>query len=145
MSRLEELIQELCPDGVKVSELKSVATIERGKRVVKKDLKAEGIYPVFQNCLTPMGYYDTFNFSKSTPFVIVGGAAGEIGFSDIDFWAADDCVCITGDSTMLNKYIFYFLTSKSDFIKANVRKASIPRLPRTVLEGLQIPVPPLPV
>lgn len=145
MSNLEQLIQELCPVGVRVSELKSVATIERGKRVVKKDLKAEGTYPVFQNCLTPMGYYDSFNFSRDTPFIIVGGAAGEIGFSNVDFWAADDCVCISGNSTMLNKYIFYFLTSRSDFIKTNVRKASIPRLSRAVIESLKIPVPPLPI
>ena len=39
-----------------------------------------------------------------------------------------------------NKYIYYFLLTKQDFIYSNVRKASIPRLSRTVIENLQIPI-----
>ena len=44
---------------------------------------------------------------------------------------------------MINKYIYYYLLTKQEFIRANVRKASIPRLSRTVIERIQIPVIPL--
>ena len=37
-------------------------------------------------------------------------------------------------------HIYYFLTTKQNFIRSNVRKASIPRLSRTVIENLQIPL-----
>ena len=33
--------------------------------------------------------------------------------------------------------------TKSTYIKSNVRKASIPRLSRTVIENIEIPVPPI--
>ena len=40
MSRLEELIQQLCPDGVEYKELGEVATVSRGgnfqKRIMSK-------------------------------------------------------------------------------------------------------------
>ena len=56
MSRLDELIQELCPNGVEYKKLSKVTKIERGKRVVKKQLSQDSGFPVFQNSLTPMGY-----------------------------------------------------------------------------------------
>lgn len=85
MSKLEKLIKELCPDGVEYYELAQVVSPNRGVRVIKSQLKSEGKYPVFQNCLTPMGYYDSCNFPAGTSFIIVGGAAAEIGYSDVDF------------------------------------------------------------
>lgn len=43
MSRLEELIQELCPDGVPYKKLGEIATISRGGNLQKKDFRAEGV------------------------------------------------------------------------------------------------------
>ena len=54
MNRLKELIDKLCPTGVKFIQLSDVVTVKRGVRVVKKQLSPVGKYPVFQNCLTPM-------------------------------------------------------------------------------------------
>ena len=39
MSRLDELIQELCPNGVEYKKLSKVTKIERGKRVVKSSYR----------------------------------------------------------------------------------------------------------
>ena len=47
MSRLDELIQELCPNGVEYKKLSEVATIERGRRVVKEQLSQNSGFPVF--------------------------------------------------------------------------------------------------
>ena len=44
MSRLDELIKELCPDGVEYKELKEVLTIKNGKDYKGLD---EGEYPVY--------------------------------------------------------------------------------------------------
>ena len=43
MSRLEELIKELCPDGVEYKNLGDIATISRGGNLQKKDFTESGI------------------------------------------------------------------------------------------------------
>lgn len=145
MSRLEELIQELCPNGVAYKTLGEVLEIQRGKRVVKRDLLPDGKYPVYQNSLTPLGYYEKANVSSNTTFVIVAGAAGEIGFSLSEFWAADDCFALICPENILNRYVYHFILGQQAKLKAKVRKASIPRLSRLAIEQLQISVPPLEV
>lgn len=54
-------------------------------------------------------------------------------------WAADDYLVFSNLKAVINKYIYYFLMTKQDFIRSNVRKASIPRLSRIVIENLKIP------
>ncbi len=144
MSRLDELLTEHCSDGVQYKPLSEVCTIERGKRVTKSMLSDEGPFPVYQNCLTPMGFYESSNCPAYTPIVIVGGAAGDVGYVDVDFWAADDCVYLIG-TDVLNRYVYHVLLNNIAFIKSNVRRASIPRLPRSVIENMMIPVPPIEV
>lgn len=147
MSKINELIQTLCPDGVEYKKLGEVAEVCRGKRVVRRELSESDKdgYPVYQNSLTAMGYYAETNYPAYTTFIIGAGAAGEIGFSSTDFWAADDCFPIVCSSELIDKYAFYVLMNKKDFIATKVRKASIPRLAREHVEDLQIPVPPLSV
>ena len=38
MSKIEELIQQLCPDGVEFRELGEICEVLRGKRLTKKEL-----------------------------------------------------------------------------------------------------------
>ena len=122
--------------------LVDVANISRGVRVVKKQLNPNGKYPVYQNSLAPMGYYDKSNCPPGTTYVISAGAAGEIGFCKTYFWAADDCLIFSDLKGLQNRYIYYYLCTIQDYIKSNVRKASIPRLSRTVIENIQIPIIP---
>ena len=145
MSRLEELIQELCPDGVEYKKISDVSAVERGVRVIRKNLSTDEGYPVYQNSLAPLGYHTQFNRSGRTVFIISAGAAGDVGFSDVDFWAADDCLYICETEELDQRYLYHVFLSKQNIIYGNVRKASIPRLARSVIEGLEVPVPPLEV
>lgn len=145
MKNLETLIQELCPDGVEFVKLGGVCEIKRGIRVVKKDLQETGKIPVYQNSLVPLGYKDEFNYPSNVAFVISAGAAGDVGYSEVPFWAADDCLTITCPSNIENKYVYYFLKNYEYKIKSKVRKASIPRLSRKVVDDLEIPLPPIEV
>lgn len=145
MSKLEKLIQQYCPDGVEYLRLDKVANVCRGTRVVKSQLSDTG-YPVYQNCLTPMGYFERSNCNAGTTFVICGGAAGNVGYTDVDCWAADDCEFIIGSNQVINnRYIYYYLMTKQNYLLSKVRKASIPRLSPNIIKDLEIPVPPLPV
>ena len=111
--------------------------------MVKSQLTEEGNYPVFQNSMTPLGYYDNSNYLADTAFVISAGAAGEVGYSYKDFWAADDCLCFTCSNKLLSRYLYYALLCKQEYLFSRVRKASVPRLSRTVVEQLKIPLPSL--
>ena len=128
-------------EGVEMKTLKDVCKLERGIRVVKKDLQENGVIPVYQNSLTPLGFYERSNFPANTSFVICAGAAGEIGFSDIPFWAADDCTCMVCPLSINGKYIYHFLITKQHVLKSQVRKASVPRLSKDVIAKLPIPLP----
>lgn len=128
---------------VRWMKLGDIADIKRGIRVVKKQLITEGKYPVYQNSLEPMGYFNKYNCEAETTYVISAGAAGEIGFCNKKFWAADDCLIFIDTKNVNNKFIYYSLLVRKNILLANVRKASIPRLSRIVVENLIIPVPPL--
>ena len=145
MTKLEQLIEELCPNGVEYRKLSEVTTIERGRRVVKEQLSHDSGYPVFQNSLTPMGFHTDSNYPAETSYVIGAGAAGEIGYCKEDFWAADDCFPIVCGDSVINRYVYHFLLWQQPVLLSKVRKASIPRLSRSVIENIMIPVPPLPV
>lgn len=43
MSKLDELLRELCPDGVEYKKLGEIATISRGGNFQKKDFLTEGV------------------------------------------------------------------------------------------------------
>ncbi|NLA40851.1 MAG: restriction endonuclease subunit S, partial [Smithella sp.] len=115
----------------------------RGVRVVKSQLKENGEFPVFQNSLVPLGYHSSWNYPANSTFIIVAGAAGEIGFSKINFWAADDCFVIPDSINLNSRFVYYFLLTKQNYLFSRVRKASVPRLSRNFIENIKIPVPPL--
>ena len=129
----------------RIMPLKDVAEIERGTRVVRSQLTEAGLYPVFQNALTPMGYYDKANRLGNNTFLICAGAAGQIGYSDVDFWAADDCYTFKCCEKLENRYLFHVLKNSQHRIDAQVRRASIPRISREAVGNIRIPIPPLDV
>lgn len=143
MKKLGDLLAELCPNGVEYKALENVSEIKRGIRVVKSQLNQNEKYPVYQNSLTPLGFFEKTNAPANTTFIIVAGAAGEIGYSTCDFWAADDCFYFLPSAKLLGRYIYHFLLMKQEYLRSKVRKASIPRLSRSAIEKLEIPVPPL--
>ena len=123
--------------------VEDVVTVNRGKRVVRNQLVNGGLYPVFQNSMTPLGYYDEFNCFSDTTFIIAAGAAGEIGYSRTAFWAADDCYYFDCSEMLLSRYLYYIFKSEQQYITSRVRKASIPRLSRETMEKMMISIPPI--
>lgn len=92
-----------------------------------------------------MGYFERSNCNAGITFVICGGAAGNVGYTDVECWAADDCEFIIGGHQVINRYIYYYLMTKQNYLLSKVRKASIPRLSPSIIKDLEIPLPPLPV
>ncbi len=109
MTKLESLLQELCPDGVIYKPLNEAVKITRGKRLVRSQLQETGEYPVYQNSMKPLGYYEESNCTANHTFIIVAGAAGEIGYSTVDFWAADDCFYFQCPDDLNDRFLYYAL------------------------------------
>lgn len=128
------------PIRVKVGQ---VVNLQRGKRLVRKQLTTSGSVPVYQNSLAPLGYYTESNRVKNTSFVICAGAAGEIGYSAVDFWAADDVYTLETSDNISDKFMYYVLLSKQDRLKSQVRKASIPRLSKDAIDKVTFYLPSL--
>lgn len=144
MSRIDKLIERLCPDGVEYRSLGEVCELARGVRVIKKNLAEEGDIPVFQNALKPLGFNVESNRRGEMAFVICAGAAGQVGYSKVAFWAADDCYTV--ESALMNdRFLYHLLLNQQHKLLSQVRKASIPRLSRAAIEKLRIPVPPMEV
>jgi type I restriction enzyme, S subunit len=130
-------------DGVAMEwkPLGEVVKIQRGRRLVKSELEEFGNYAVFQNCMTPLGYYPESNVESDTTFIISAGAAGEIGYSSVDFWAADNVYYFLAPENLNSKFLYYFLLTQQTKILGQVRRASVPRLSKTAFEKIQIPIP----
>ncbi len=138
MSNLEKLLE-----GVEVEwkPLGEIANINRGRRLIKKQLEKTGKYAVYQNCMIPLGYHHESNVEAGTTFIICAGSAGEIGYSDVAFWAADDVYYFITKDDLQNKFLYYFLLTQQLKIHGQVRRSSVPRLSKTAFEKLQIPIP----
>ncbi len=146
MSRLDDLIQEYCPDGVEYKKIGDITKVLRGKRLTRKELTVDGRYPVFHGGLEPLGYYGMKNRDGDSVMIInVGASAGTIGFSESDFWSSDGCYCLEKTDSFLSKYIYYVLSVHEQFLISKVRHAGIPTLDASVIQNLKVPLPALPV
>ena len=45
MGKIEQLIKELCPNGVEYKRIVDICNVLRGKRLTKKELKTSGKFP----------------------------------------------------------------------------------------------------
>ena len=141
---LNKVTKEMEEDRrVRIEKLNDICDLKRGKRLVKSELQEEGEFPVYQNSIIPLGYYHESNFDSDKTFIISAGSAGEIIYSDREFWAADDVYVLMTKENISSKFLYYSLLSKQHVIKSKVRKASVPRLSKEDIEKLFIPLPSL--
>ena len=83
--------------------------IFRGKRLVRNQLSTlrNDNFPVYQNSLFPLGYYEKYNCAEESSFVIAAGNAGDIGYSKTAFWAADDCYYFEHNDIINQQFLWF--------------------------------------
>lgn len=145
LSKIDDLIQEYCPDGVEYLQLSECANIIRGKRVTKKDLIEDGSYPVISGGVKPLGYINKYNREPNTITIAQYGTAGYVNMIDTYFWANDVCYCIYPLNNINNKYLYYALMDKQELLYS-LRTDAIPScLHLDKLQSVRIPIPPIQV
>ncbi|WP_448822258.1 restriction endonuclease subunit S [Capnocytophaga sp.] len=139
---IERLLQG---DEVVWKPLGEVCKVLRGKRLTKKELSDEGIYPVFHGGLIPLGYYNSYNRKGNQTMVINTGSIGEVVWSGVDFWSSDGTFVVETNDVIEDKFLYYYLKTKEQYLKSQKREGGVPTIDRSVVEKLSIPLPPLSV
>ena len=166
MSRLDELIKELCPDGVVYKTLGEVATVIRGGNFQKKDFVENGkpcihygqMYTHFKNTTDKTLTFvseEVFNKSKQAqPNDIVMAVTSE-NVDDVCScvaWLGTENIAVSGHTAIIHhnqnpSYMSYYFHSEH-FYKQKVKLAhgtKVIEVTPDKLLGIEIPVPPLPV
>lgn len=142
MSKLQELIQKLCPNGVEYKKLgdKQVSIMQRGTSLTKNS-STEGTYPVISGGRIPAFYCDKFNREDET--ITVAGSGAGAGY--VQYWNEPIFVCdafsIKGCEGVSTKYLYYCLTNLQDKIYATKKGGGVPHVHISSIEDFLIPIP----
>lgn len=142
MSKLQELIQKFCPDGVVYRKLgnKCVSIMQRGTSLTKNN-SIEGIYPVISGGRIPAFYCDKFNREGET--ITVAGSGAGAGY--VQYWNEPIFVCdafsIKGCKEVSTKYLYYCLTNLQGKIYATKKGGGVPHVHISSIENFLIPIP----
>lgn len=158
MSNLEELIERLCPDGVKAVELGQVAHYAKNR--IDADAVTENTYVGVENLLQNKAG-KTVAVSVPTKGTVIAFNPNDILIGNIrpylkKIWLSDCAGGTNGDvlviqiderERLLPKYLFYVLSSDRFFLydMQNSKGAKMPRGNKAAILKYRIPVPPLPV
>ena len=166
MSKLDELIAELCPDGVEYKPLSEIATITRGGNLQKKDFTESGVPCIhYGQIYTKYGLFTdkTFTFvSEATALrqkkAVTGDIVMAVTSENIEdvckcvVWLGEEDVAVSGHTAIIHhnqdaKYLAYYFQSSMFF----VQKAKLAHGTKVIevtpdkLNGVIVPVPPLEV
>ena len=148
MSRLEELIEKLCPEGVEYKKIdnlikdKLIKTVTPSFKVKRNDYKSEGIIPIVSQEIEHIsGYYDIAdkNIEKNN-YVCFGDHSEHIKYIDFAFvQGADGLKIMTSDEQVLIAKYFYYCICNYYHRHNNYERHF------KYLTDTSIPVPPLEV
>lgn len=145
MSKVDDLIAKLCPNGVEYKTLGEVAVIGTGSRNTNEAIP-EGKYPFFVRSQQPL-LIDEFEFDEIS--IITAGDGVGVGkvfhFVNGKYALHQRAYRIHITSNHLNpKFIFYFIRNDfARYLATTSVHASVTSLRKPMFEKYPIPVPPL--
>ena len=149
MNRVEELIQQLCPNGVEWKKLGEVCDLIRGKVYSKDYLKNNpGDYPVYSSQTAnngELGRISTYDYDgEFLTWTTDGAYAGTIFHRKGRFSITNVCGLIKIQSGLLIiRFLYYWLSLKAkDYVYQGMGN---PKLMSNQMETIPIPIPPLPI
>ena len=149
MSKLDELIKKLCPNGVEYKELKDLCIISRGK-VISKDYIRDnpGNFPVYSSQTENegnLGNISTYDYDgEYLTWTTDGANAGTVFYRNTKFNVTNVCGLLKIKvEKITSKFLYYFLVVKApEYVN---RGMGNPKLMSNVMERIKVPLPPLEV
>lgn len=163
MSRIQDIINRLCPAGVPVKALGQVGEFIRGNGIQKSDLTGQGVPAIHYGQIhTHYGTWatDTISFvapefgrklRKAAPgdLVIATTSEDDEAVGKAVAWVGDAPAAVSGDAyvyrhTLNSKYIAYFFQTAQfhDQKRAGITGTKVRRISGEHLAKIKIPVPP---
>ncbi|HJJ99088.1 MAG TPA: restriction endonuclease subunit S, partial [Methanocorpusculum sp.] len=145
MSKLDDLIAELCPEGVEYKPLHAITALGAGDRITKAMMRDVFEYPVMGAGIVPTGYYTEWNRENCITISRAGAGAGSVGWHPEKFWATDVCFVAVekNESSAPNiKFIYYAMKAQEKELRKHIYGGSMPKINKDYLWNLSIPVPP---
>lgn len=143
MSRIDELIRELCPKGVPLKAIGEVAVVSRGSSISKIET-IQGEVPVLAGGQQPAYWHSEANRDGENIVVAGSGAyAGFVSYWNQPIWASDSFTISGTRELLLTKYCFYWLKNIQSYLHSLKRGSGVPHVYAKDVAKLVIPVPPL--
>lgn len=145
MSKIFDLINELCPNGVEFRELGEICELERGNTITSKDIN-DGDIPVISGGQRPAYYHNEYNRDGETITIAGSGAyAGFIMYWNRPIFVADAFSIKSQENRVIIKFVYHFLLSKQEKIYNMKQGAGIPHVYAKDVSKIKLPVPPMEV
>jgi len=148
MSKISNLINTTCPQGVPFSPLGEVCDIKTGANINKNYINANsGIYPVINSGKTPLGFVNIYNTENNPLGITTRGNVGFITWQQGKYYRGNlNYSCsIYNKNIIIDRYLFHLLNYFQPQIHSLSEYGSIPALNKNKLSTLKIPIPPLEV
>ncbi|MDO4731869.1 MAG: restriction endonuclease subunit S, partial [Clostridia bacterium] len=148
MSRLDELIKELCPNGVEYKSLSECCEVLDNKRKpVTKAAREAGKYPYYgangiQDYVSDYIFDGTFILVGEDGSVVTENGNPVVNWAEGKIWVNNHAHIISETEGVLLRYLYHFLQTIN--VKPLIH-GNIPKLTGGDFRALQIPVPPLEV
>jgi len=143
MNQIEQMIHELCPDGVDFRKLGEACEMQRGTSATRSTLD-EGEIPVISGGMKPAYFCDTANRNGET--ITVAGSGASAGY--VMYWNEPIFVCdafsIKGRENVSTKYVYHVLKNMQSKIQDTKKGGGVPHVHISSIESFLIPLPPSP-
>ena len=148
MSRLSEMIEKLCPDGVEYRKLGEVCNLVAGSDVPKnrfsEHITDEYSVPVYSNGVEEKSLYGYTDIPAITEPCVTISARGTIGYAALrikPFFPIIRLICVIPDESINVRFLFHVLEMST----YRSPQTGIPQLTIPMVKKHLVPVPPLPI
>ena len=154
MSKIEQLIQQLCPEGVEYKRLGEVFTRVKGTPITASKMKEiatkDGEIRIFAGGKTIIDAHEesipNANITRVPAVLIQSRGVIDVVFYDKPFTFKSEMWAYTADNIHALKFLYYFLKNNIQIFRTTAAgMGSMPQISLPVTDNFLIPLPPLPV
>lgn len=146
MGKIDELIQQYCPDGVEFKTVKSCAQVGTGSSD-RKDASDNGKYPFYVRSKN-IEHKDDYEFDEEAIIIPGEGSVGDIFHYVNGKYALHQRayrIHFTNPSVNTRFVKYYMESAFKAFIMMKAVSSTVSSIRKPMIEDFEIPVPPLPV